>query len=86
MQVKAAFFSVTSAFHSLLLWFGTHVNFFSKDLSLGSNTGLLSIFINVNAIQFSQVTESPQTTLKVISKVQIICEPEIVNTEPTDKT
>ena len=66
--------------------FGTHVNFFLKDPSLGSNTGLLSIFINVNTIQFSQVTESPQTTLKVISKVQIISEPEIVNIESTDKT
>jgi hypothetical protein len=44
--------------------FGTHVNFFLKDLSLGSNTSLLSIFIDVNTIQFSQVTESPPNYLK----------------------
>lgn len=70
MQVKPWCRSKLPSFQLLLHFtvcsfgFGSHVHFSLKDLSLGSNIGSLSIFINVNAIQFSQVTESPPNYLK----------------------
>lgn len=62
-KLPASFF-VPSALHSLLLWFWNTCQLFSQRSFSGSNIGLLSIFINVNTTQFSQVTESPPNYLK----------------------